>query len=117
MLVNYRHIIVQVLLILLIWCLIYLLRRFTRGRQIRRFSRYIWTVVLWVLSLANLGMYWIAYPIALWMILALALIFIQLVHNHEFIYRRYWPVFWQLSAGYAGLVFIVSLFSGNLPLI
>lgn len=65
----------------------------------------------------NLGIYWVAYPIALWMVWALLLIILQTVHNHEFIYRRYWPVFWRLSTYYAVLIFILSLISAKLPLV
>lgn len=69
------------------------------------------------MSIVNLGLYWFAYPMALWMLWALGLVFIQLIHNHEFIYRRYWPVFWRWSTLYVVIVFIGSLFSGGLPLI
>lgn len=43
------------------------------------------------------------------MILALLLIALQIIHNHEFIYRRYWPVFWRYSAYYALIIYIGSL--------
>lgn len=117
MLVDYHHIIMQVLVVLLLWLLLRLLGRFISRARRKRIGCYTWTLAFWVMSLINLGVYWIAYPVALWMILALGLIFLQLIHNHEFIYRRYWPVFWPLSMCYAGLVFVVSLFSGWLPLI
>ncbi|WP_373841683.1 hypothetical protein [Limosilactobacillus sp.] len=93
---------------MLIW------RHLTRRR---RSQHVVWSVVFWLLALKNLDVYWIAYPLAGWMIWALLLILLQLVHNHEFIYRRYWPVFWRLSAYYAGIIFVASLFSHNLPLV
>lgn len=117
MLVDYHHILMQLVIVLLLWALTRLVRRINRGPRVRRVCRYVWVCVLWIMSFVNLGMYWTAYPIALWMVLALSLIFIQLVHNREFIYRRYWPVFWNWSLLYAGVVFIASLFSGRLPLI
>lgn len=52
------------------------------------------------------------------MILALLLIALQIIHNHEFIYHRYWPVFWRYSAYYALIIYIGSLIiSPWLPLI
>ena len=116
-LVDYHHILMQLVIVLLLWGLTRLVRRINRGPRVRRVCRYVWVCVLWIMSFINLGMYWTAYPIALWMVLALGLIFIQLAHNHEFIYRRYWPGFWNWSLLYAGVVFIASLFSGRLPLI
>ena len=116
-LVDYHHILMQLVIVLLLWGLTRLVRRINRGPRVRRVCRYVWVCVLWIMSFINLGMYWTADPIALWMVLALGLIFIQLAHNHEFIYRRYWPVFWNWSLLYAGVVFIASLFSGRLPLI
>ena len=57
-----------------------------------------WTIILWLLSIYNIAsLYWIAYPVAIWMIVAIILIIVQTVHYGEFIYRRYWPVFWRLS--------------------
>lgn len=117
MLVDYRHILMQLVIILLLWVLTRLVRRINPSARVRRLCRYIWVLVLWIMSFINLGMYWLAYPMALWMILALGLIFIQLIHNHEFIYRRYWPVFWNWSLLYVGIVFIGSLFSNSLPLV
>jgi hypothetical protein len=116
-LVDYHHILMELVVILLLWGLTFLVRRINRGSRMRRLCRYGWVLVLWVLSIINLGPYWFAYPMALWMLLALGLVFIQLIHNHEFIYRRYWPVFWRWSMFYAVIVFIGSLFSGGLPLI
>lgn len=81
-------------------------------------SPVIWTILLWLLSIYNIASpYWIAYPIAAWMIIAIILIIAQTVHYREFIYRRYWPVFWRLSVILAAIVFVVSLFCQNLPLI
>jgi len=51
------------------------------------------------------------------MIVAILLIIVQTVHYGEFIYRRYWPVFWRLSVALAVIVFVGSLFCQNLPLI
>ncbi len=116
-LVDYHRILIQLTIVLLLAIATSLLKRFNRGLLIRRYCRYGWVLVLWGMSIVNLGPYWFAYPVALWMLLALVLIFIQLLHNHEFIYRRYWPVFWHWSLLYAVVVFIVSLFSGKLPLV
>lgn len=117
MLVDYHWILMQLVIVILLAIMTRLLQRFNRGRRVKQLCRCGWVVVLWGMSIVNLGPYWFAYPLALWMVFALALIFIQLVHNHEFIYRRYWPVFWHWSLRYAVVVFIASLFSGKLPLI
>lgn len=117
MLVDYHRILMQLAIVILLAVVTRLLQRFSRGRRMKQICGYVWVTVLWGMSITNLGPYWFAYPMALWMILALVLIFIQLIHNHEFIYRRYWPVFWHGSLLYAVVVFIASLFSGKLPLI
>lgn len=114
MLINYRQLLIQFLIIGILWIVTLIWHRLTKKSQ-RCYV--IWSIVFWLLALKNLDVYWIAYPLAGWMIWALILILLQLIHNHEFLYRRYWPVFWRLSAYYAGIVFIVSLFSCNLPLV
>lgn len=79
---------------------------------------WLWTVILWLFISHNFAsLYWCAYPVAIWMAWAIILVILQATHNHEFIYRRYWPVFWRLSAWYALIVFIVSQFAVHLPVI
>ncbi|MCH3922494.1 hypothetical protein [Limosilactobacillus sp.] len=114
MLIDFRQLLIELLIVIILWVLTVLWRRLSRRR---RWLRVVWTLVLWLLILWNLDVYWVAYPIALWMIWALALIALQSVHNHEFLYRRYWPVFWRLSLFYALVVFAGSLFCNGLPLV
>ena len=75
------------------------------------------TALFFILAFWNFGWYWSAYPIIVWMVLALALIVVQVAHNHEFIYRRYWPPFWRCSMYLAVISFACSIFAGFLPLI
>lgn len=114
MLINFRKLLIELLIVVILWGFTLLWRRLSRRR---RGLLVIWTIVLWVLIIWNLDVYWVAYPIAFWMIWALALIFLQLIHNHEFLYRRYWPVFWRLSFFYAVIIFCGSLFCNGLPLV
>lgn len=118
--IDYRLVILEIVFLIIAGVAERLLLRIFRPTRKPR-QRHLWwgwTLTLWVMIVINLGYYWPAYPLALWMILALLLIFIQVVHNHEFIYRRYWPVFWRYSAYYALLVYVGGLVAVNwLPLI
>lgn len=76
-----------------------------------------WVVLLFLAAYWNLGGYWFAYPVIGWMLIGLGLVGSQLWGSHQLIYSRYWPVFWQLSFYYAGVVFVLSLLGGQLPLV
>ena len=116
--VNIKVIILEIILLLIVGVVEHLLLKISHKVKKHKHLWWEWTIILWILIIFNLGFYWPAYPIAIWMILALILIGIQIVHNHEFIYRRYWPVFWRYSAYYALIIYIGSLFFPSwLPLV
>ncbi|MCC4439905.1 hypothetical protein [Limosilactobacillus reuteri] len=116
--VSIQVIILEIILLLVIGIVERLLVRIFHHPKKIKHLWWGWTIILWILIIFNIGFYWPAYPIALWMILALLLIALQIIHNHEFIYRRYWPVFWWYSAYYALIIYIGSLIiSPWLPLI
>ncbi|MBD7894278.1 DUF3397 family protein [Limosilactobacillus sp. Sa3CUN2] len=118
---DYRIAFLQVILLIIVWFVEDLISKVFhhyRHQHHHKHSPIIWTIILWLLSIDNIrSLYWIAYPIATWMIIAILLIIGQTIHYNEFIYRRYWPVFWRLSVIVATITFIVSLFCQNLPLI
>lgn len=115
---DYRLTLLQVVVLVILWLLEKLIhrifQRYWRGRHPHLW--WLWTILLWIFIGQNFAsLYWLAYPIAVWMVWAIGLVIMQAVHNHEFIYRRYWPIFWRLSAWYAILVFIISTFCHHLP--
>ena len=104
---DYRIAFLQLILLVVIWFVENLIGKvFHFARRHRHVhSPVAWTIILWLLSIYNIArLYWIAYPVAIWMIVAI-------------IYRRYWPVFWRLSVILAVIIFVGSLFCQNLPLI
>ena len=106
---DYRIAFLQLILLVVIWFVENLIGKvFHLARRHRHIhSPIIWTIILWLLSVYNIAsLYWIAYPIAVWMIVAILLIIVQTVHYGEFIYRRYWPVLWRLSVALAVIVFV-----------
>ena len=115
--INYQRILLQVLLIFIFLGIRYLTGRFFRGRKRKLWWRGLTTLLFFALALWNFGWYWSAYPVLIWMLWALLLILLQVVHNHEFIYRRYWPPFWQYSLYIALIAFAGSIFAGALPLV
>lgn len=117
MTIDYQRTLLQVLIILIFVGVKYLCGRFMQGKKHVTLWWALTAVLFWLLAGWNFGLYWIAYPVAVWMILALALVVIQLVHNHEFLYRRYWPPFWHGSAWLAIISFGASIFAGSLPLV
>lgn len=117
MIINYQRTLLQLLIILIFIGIKYLCGRFMQGKKHATLWWAFATVLFWLLAWWNLGVYWIAYPIAVWMVLALVLIIIQLAHNHEFLYRRYWPPFWRVSGWTAIISFGLSIFAGALPLV
>lgn len=117
---DYRIAFLQLMLLVVIWFVENLIGKVFHFARRRRHvhSPVVWTIILWLLSVYNIAsLYWIAYPIAIWMIAALLLIVVQTVHYGEFIYRRYWPVFWRLSVILAAIFFVGSLLCQNLPLV
>lgn len=117
MTIDYQRTLLQVLIILIFIGVKYLCGRFMQRKKHVTLWWALTAVLFWLLDGWNFGLYWIAYPVAVWMVLALALIVIQLVHNHEFLYRRYWPPFWRGSAWLAIISFGASIFAGSLPLV
>ena len=115
--INYQRILLQLLVILIYVGIRYIVSRLFHGKRKLIIWRILTTFLFFALEFWNFGWYWIAYPVAIWMVLALILIAVQVAHNHEFLYRRYWPVFWHYSMFIAVLSFVASLFSGFLPLI
>lgn len=116
MVINYQRILLQLLIILIFVGIKYLVGRFFHGRH-QNLWQGLTTCLLFVLAGWNFGPYWIAYPVLVWMVWALSLIIIQVTHNHEFIYRRYWTPFWRVSLFIAVVSFITSFFAGMLPLV
>ena len=117
---DYRIAFLQLILLVVIWFVENLIGKvFHFARRLRHVhSPVAWTIILWLLSIYNIAsLYWIAYPVAIWMIVAIILIIVQTVHYGEFIYRRYWAVFWRLSGNLAVIGFVGSLLCQNLPLI
>lgn len=117
---NYRIALLQIILLIIVWFVENLGNKVFHGNHKHRHkhSPAVWTILLWVLSIYNIAsLYWIAYPITIWMVIAITLIIGQTIHYNEFIYRRYWPVFWRLSVIVAIATFVFSLFSQNLPII
>lgn len=117
---NYRIAFFQIILLVIIWFVENLISKIFHSARQHRHKHHpvVWTVVLWLLSIYNIAsLYWIAYPIAIWMVVAIILMIGQTLHYGEFIYRRYWPVFWRLSVILSGLTFIISFFCQHLPLI
>lgn len=80
------------------------------------YFKWVWTLLLMAIAEANLGFYWFAYPVIVWMVIGIGLVFIQLGARKEFIYQRYWPAFWRISFFLALLVSISSLFAMNLAI-
>lgn len=120
MAVSIRIIILEIILLVVVGIaerLLFKIRYHAKSKRVQHLW-WLWTVIFWLLTIFNLGCYWPAYPLAIWMVLALILIVLQIAHNHEFIYRRYWPVFWRFSAYYALLVYLGGLIiSPWLPLV
>lgn len=85
-------------------------------RRPKRWFNWLWTLLLLLIAAWNLGPYWFAYPLAGWMIIGLALVFLQLIARKEFLYHRFWPAFWRLSVVYALIVAVGSIFLMNLPI-
>lgn len=115
---DYRITLLQGLFLLIIWLLEKLIHHIFRHywQDKRSHAWWLWTLLLWYFIGQNFAsVYWLAFPIAIWMIWAIGLVVIQAVHNREFIYRRFWPVFWRLSAWYAFIVFVISTFCHHLP--
>lgn len=115
--INYRKVFLQVLIILIYVGVRYLARRIFHAQRHRQEWRICTVILFWALACWNLGYYWIAFPIAVWMLWSLILIILQVVHNHEFLYRRFWPPFWYSSMVIAVVTFALSLFAGALPLV
>lgn len=118
---DYRATLLEVLLIIAVWIVGKLLRKVFKGKDFLHRGNAIlafWTVLFWGLIISNVfSLYWLAFPIAVWMFWAIILIIGQAIYYHEFIYRRYWIVFWRLSVIYSAIVFIGSTFCHYLPII
>ncbi|MDO4903341.1 MAG: hypothetical protein Q3959_03655 [Limosilactobacillus sp.] len=115
--VNVKTILTELLLIAIYVVLSHLIKRFVRTNKLQVVGWGFTTFLFFGMGFYNLGWYWSAYPLAVWMIWAIILVFIQLTHNHEFIYKRYWPPFWQYSMIMSVVVFVASFFAGLLPVI
>lgn len=115
--INYQQILLQILIVLIYVGIRFMASRLFHGRKRVVGWQVLTTFLFFALSFWNFGWYWFAYPVAVWMILALVLIIVQVIHNHEFLYRHYWPVFWHYSTFIAVVSFVLSLFAGALPLI
>lgn len=116
-LTNWKKLIIEILLVILLFLLERVWRVFKLKRPFNYHNRKLWTIVFWLMALINLGGYWIAYPLIGWMVIAIGLIIVQAVGNHEFVYAIYWPKFWSWSFYYSALVFAITLFLHHLPLI
>ena len=80
---DYRIAFLQLMLLVVIWFVENLIGKVFHFARRRRHvhSPVVWTIILWLLSVYNIAsLYWIAYPIAIWMIAALLLIVVQTVH-------------------------------------
>lgn len=112
---NYRQILFEVLMIIGYWLLEKL--AVMLFKPAKKHANWLWSILLLAISLWNLGPYWFCYVLIVWMVLSIVLIFWQLLGNHQFIYRQYWPAFWRITTVMAFVAGIVSVVGFYLPMV
>lgn len=70
---------------------------------------------MFLLTWWNLGYYYVAYPVMIVALLGIWLVVKQLVANHEFLYRVFWPNFWNLGCLLMVISYVISIFCYQLP--
>ncbi len=75
----------------------------------------IWMIIMFSLTWWNLGYYYIAYPLMIVALLGIGLVGKQLLTNHEFLYRIFWPHFWNLGCLLMVISYVISIFCYQLP--
>lgn len=116
---NYRKILIEVAIMFGLWLVeklffkVFVNRKIVKRGMVHHTS--LWTILLFLLTWWNFGYYYISYPIIVMMVASIILIVIQFHRTKEFLYRRYWPAFWNLNCLILAICFIISTFSFKLP--
>lgn len=116
---NYQRLLIEVLVLIVYWVIEKLFSmvfiNLKIGRQDYIHHPSAWTILLLILTWWNLGYYYIAYPIMLLSLLGISIVGIQLVRHHEFLYQRFWPIFWRWACLLMIFSYIISIFCFRLP--
>jgi hypothetical protein len=68
-----------------------------------------WPPVLLWFSYQNISIIWFAYVILIWSVITVSIVIYQWRHYHEFIYKRFVPVFWRLTLLYTAVAYMFSV--------
>lgn len=116
---NYQRALIEILIIICYWFvekMFFMVFVNAKNRsQARIHHPSIWAILLLILTWWNLGYYYIAYPIIIIAGLGIILVMKQLIGQHEFLYRIFWPSFWNLSCLLMVISYVISIFCYQLP--
>lgn len=115
---NYKRILIEILIIFGYWILVRMFYKVFKNVHFRKITEVrliIWTTILFIMTLWNLGTYYIFYPIIILSVLGIILIVRQLVKDRQFLYKRFWLSFGHWAFFILLISFICSIFLGNLP--
>lgn len=116
---NYQRILIELLIIVCYWFIekmfymVFLNIKKPRRTVIHHPSS--WTIIMLILACWNLGYYYLAYPLIVISLLGIGLVIKQFMFNHEFLYQRFWPSFWNLGCLLMVISYVVSIFCHQLP--
>lgn len=102
---------IQILIIIFLTVLLSVIKRFLHKlwpNRLRPFD--FWPFILAIFIFQNCGLQVFAYILFIWAMIATVLIIYQWVRYHEFIYRRFVPLFWRLTLVYTTLFYVFSIF-------
>lgn len=110
---NYKTIFIEIIVLAMFWVIEKLWFQISRGnrpQRVRVHNLASWMILLFIMTWWRLGNYYIAFPLALIMLIGIILAVWQWGRKHEFLYRSYWQKFWL----YNSAVIIISFLFANI---
>lgn len=116
---DYQRLLIEIIIIICYWVIEKLFSllfiNLKVGRQGFIHHPSIWTILFGILTWWNLGYYYIAYPVLILALFGIIIVVRELVNRHEFLYQRFWPIFWRGGCVLMIFSYVVSVFCYHLP--
>lgn len=116
---NYQRLLIEILILIVYWVIEKLFSMVFKNLRIghQGFIHHpgMWTILLLLLTWWNLGYYYIAYPILIVAIFGIVIVIRELIIHREFLFRRFWPLFWRGCCLLMICSYLISIFCFRLP--
>ncbi|MFZ2588728.1 DUF3397 family protein [Paucilactobacillus nenjiangensis] len=104
-------IIMQLLVIIIVSLIVILIKKVMKKKKRAMYNFYdLWPIFMLYFGALNLKWGLFPYVVIGWMAIGIALVLIEIVHNREVLFKKFFFSFWRITVVYTTIVYILSIF-------